>query len=57
MSKTPDLRVRPTGSASGGARAPRYGQLAGPAVVPKAAETEAAAAAAVYKELAALEDA
>ena len=26
--KTPDLRVRPTGSASGGARAPRYGQLA-----------------------------
>ena len=33
-SKTPDLRVRPTGSASGGARAPRYGQLAGPAVVP-----------------------
>ena len=36
MSKrTPDLRrVRPTGSARGGAWAPRYGQLAGPAVVP-----------------------
>ena len=29
-SKTPDLRVRPTGSANGGARVPRYGQLAGP---------------------------
>ena len=31
-SKTPDLRVRPTGSASGGARAPRYGQLRGRSV-------------------------
>ena len=27
--KTPDLRVRPTGSASGGPEEPRYGQLAG----------------------------
>ena len=32
MWKTPDLRVRPTGSASGGAPAPRYGQLAGRSV-------------------------
>ena len=28
--KTPDLRVRPTGSASGGPEEPRYGPLAGP---------------------------
>ena len=32
MCQTPDLRVRPTGSASGGPRAPRYGQLAGRSV-------------------------
>ena len=32
--KTPDLRVRPTGSASGGPEQPRYGQLAAWPVVP-----------------------
>ena len=34
MWKTPDLRVRPTGSASGGPEQPRYGQLAAWPVVP-----------------------